>query len=301
MFTNIVRISLVFTAVWVSCFAEAQPCNSPEIRIAKEGSGESTKVSSDCDNDKQSTTNITVVVKNQENPQKQNTDARQNQDKENIKVQHRLAHLTAWLVIVGLIQAGILALTVCAIVGQIKAAKDSERAWILVNRVGSPNKWYDQDTAIYPSAIFEFKISGKTPAKIMDASLILRPVPVKHGISPAEPDLPPTFAYERQVKRNQEIPELGRVLAPEVIFQAQIILENVFLSEHEWFDLRDGKTIMCAYGFIVYRDAFKREKETRVCYVYNFSNGGVIKSIDGTVLNPPGFRIGGPTGYNHAT
>jgi hypothetical protein len=58
---------------------------------------------------------------------------------------------------------------------------------------------------------------------------------------------------------------------------------------------------MCAYGFVKYRDAFRREKETRTCYVYYVARGGVITAPDGACLNPPGFRIGGPRKYNHQT
>jgi len=55
---------------------------------------------------------------------------------------------------------------------------------------------------------------------------------------------------------------------------------------------------MCAYGFIEYRDVFDRPGVTRFCYVYDFQFGGVLTSPDGTVLNPSGFRPGGPASYH---
>ena len=73
------------------------------------------------------------------------------------------------------------------------------------------------------------------------------------------------------------------------------------MTEGEWLKLRDGKTVMCAFGIIEYEDSFGRKRETRTCYVYDFAWGGVIKSPDGTVLNPSGFRIGGPSAYNKAS
>lgn len=73
------------------------------------------------------------------------------------------------------------------------------------------------------------------------------------------------------------------------------------MTKREWPKLRDGETVMCAFGIIEYEDSFGGKRETRTCYVYNFAWGGVIKSPDGTVLNPPGFRIGGPPAYNQTT
>lgn len=72
------------------------------------------------------------------------------------------------------------------------------------------------------------------------------------------------------------------------------------LTINEWESLRDGKTAMCAFGCIKYT-SMGRPHETAVCYVFRFHWGGVITATDGTVLNPPGFEIGGPSAYNRST
>ena len=212
-----------------------------------------------------------------------------------------LAEYTRWLVIVGALQAIILFLTVGAIYRQTKAAKDGERAWVLVKRIGDPEQWYAPDKPGYsPGMVFEFNVYGKTPARAIDAAFRLHFVPAKPGTKPLEPDLPRIPDYKSGT-RNPEILEKGRILPPEDTFRIRLRLDPPTLAEEQWVKLRDSETIMCAYGFIKYEDAFGRKKETRTCYVYNFAWGGVITAPDGTVLNPPGFRVGGPSGYNKAT
>jgi hypothetical protein len=204
------------------------------------------------------------------------------------------------LVAVGFLQAVILLLSIMAIYGQIKTAKNSERAWVLVGTTGSPERWYAPDDPSYaPGMVFQFKVYGRTPAVLVKADFKLDSVPVRPGTKPPEPDLPSIPKYSES--RNLEIPEGGRVLSPGETFQVRLSLSPPTLTEEQWVKLRDGNTIMCAYGFIEYRDVFERKKEIRVCYLYEFRWGGVIKTPDGTVLNPPGFRIGGPRAYNKVT
>src|SRR5271157_217108 len=212
-----------------------------------------------------------------------------------------ISEYTRLLVIVGALQTIILFLTIGAIYRQTKAAKDSERAWVLVKRVGNPEQWYAPDKPSYfPGMVFEFGVYGKTPARVTSADFRLHLVSPKPGVKPPEPELPRIPDY-RSGSRDSEIPEKGRVLPPGDNFRIRIGLDPLTLTEEQWVKLRDSEMIMCAYGVIKYRDAFGRNKETRTCYVYNFAWGGVITAPDGTVLNPPGFRAGGPSGYNKAT
>lgn len=183
-----------------------------------------------------------------------------------------------------------------------EAFLNSERAWVLVKRIGNPEYWYAPEKLGYtPGMVFEFKVYGRTPARVIKAVFRLHPVPMKPGVKPPEPDLPPIPDYESGI-RNPEIPEEGRVLPPEETFQIRLQLDPPTLTNEQWEKLRDGETIMCAYGFIEYTDAFGRIRETRTCYLYNFSWGFVIKAADGTILNPPGFRFaGGLRAYNKET
>jgi hypothetical protein len=62
-----------------------------------------------------------------------------------------------------------------------------------------------------------------------------------------------------------------------------------------------GQAVWCCYGRIEYEDAFERKGVTQFCAVYRPQIGGVIESPNGVVLNPPGFFMDGPVGYNYTT
>jgi hypothetical protein len=91
------------------------------------------------------------------------------------------------------------------------------------------------------------------------------------------------------------------VYPPTYKYQLSVPLESGPLSSDQFARLRDGKEVVCAYGLIEYLDAFKRKGTTQICAVYDFAFGGVFSSPDGTILNQPGFRMGGPKGYNEVT
>lgn len=182
-----------------------------------------------------------------------------------------------------------------------QAVMNAERPWVLVKRIGNPQSWYDPTMPSYfPGMVLEFNVYGKTPARVLNADFKLHPVPAKPGVIPPEPDLPAIPDY-RSGSRNPEIPKGGRVLPPDESFTIRLRLDPPTLTEEQWLKLRDSETIMCAYGFIEYKDAFNRGGNTCLCYVYDFAWGGVITSTDGTVLNPPGFRLGGPSAYHETT
>jgi hypothetical protein len=173
---------------------------------------------------------------------------------------------------------------------------DSERAWVLVSRVGAPDKhgWYAPDVPQYvPGMAFEFEVFGKTAVRITDARFDLRPFRAKARFAPSwepvEPDLPAVPDYTR-LRRSAEIPEDGQVVIPGRRFQIMVGLPQT-LNVNEWESLRDEQTAMCAYGFIGY-ESLGGQYATAVCYVYRFHWGGVITATDGTRLNPPGFEIG---------
>jgi hypothetical protein len=77
----------------------------------------------------------------QENPCAHKPD--ENQDEKNIAIQRKLANFTLCLVVVGIIQAAILAFTICAIRGQTKTIQNTERAWVMAQIDGDREKWYD--------------------------------------------------------------------------------------------------------------------------------------------------------------
>jgi hypothetical protein len=180
-----------------------------------------------------------------------------------------------------------------------QAVISSERAWVLLERTRSPDTWFSGNNPGYvPGAILEFRCYGRTPARVTKGCYLLEAVPAKSGSVSPEPALPSVPNY-MEVK-DPEIPESGRLFPPGATFTVPLSLKAP-LNEEEWVELRDGKTIMCTYGFLEYEDAFGRKNNTRFCYVYHFQWGAVLQSPDGTVLNPPGFRLGGPPLYNEAT
>jgi len=182
-----------------------------------------------------------------------------------------------------------------------QAVMDAERAWILITRIGNPEALYLEENPFYiPGIIYEFKVVGHTPARIIGQGFRFHPVPRKPGGDYTEPDLPAIPDY-RNRGQSTDIPEGGRLIAPETIFAFPDYLENLHLSVDEFEELRQGTKIMCAYGFIEYTDAFSRPGKTQFCYVYDFAWGGRMTSPEGIVLNPRGFRLGGPPEYNKAT
>jgi hypothetical protein len=205
---------------------------------------------------------------------------------------------TFLLVIVGVIQAFILGGTVWAIIRQTSSAQNSERAWVLIQRIGNPpENWRSGRIQGYsPGIVFVFNVYGKTPAKINQARFIFEPVSAKKG-SMREPDLPEVPDYAK-ASPSTDIPRDGMTIPPESPLQLRI---GRPMTDLEMNDLNEGKTILCAYGFIKYTDAFGRWRETRICFVYYIPSGGVIRSPDGREINPEGFRIGGPDAYNKAT
>jgi hypothetical protein len=231
-----------------------------------------------------------------------------------IEAQRKLAKFTWYLVLVGIVQGVALVLTLFAIKHEAKiaaniaraanlnadAAMKAQRAWILIMRIGNPEFLYVPTNPAYvPGIVYEFKVIGHTPARIVGHGLRFHPVAKKPGDA-TEPDLPPIPDYGKP-ERNTEIPADGRLIAPDTSFTMRDDLESFRLTEEEFAALKKGDTIMCAYGYIEYRDGFERPAITRFCYVYDFRWGGVAKSPDGVVLNPPGFRLGGPAEYNKAT
>jgi hypothetical protein len=142
----------------------------------------------------------------------------------------------------------------------------------------------------------EFKVYGKTPVKFIESRFICESVPVKEGTSPPEPNLPEIPNYER-ADSIKDIPE-GSIFAPEREFS---FLPGRVLTDNERDDVNYDRTLLCAYGFIKYKDVFGKKRQTKCCFVYRIPRGGVVRSPDGYIFNAEGFRIGGPDGYNKAT
>lgn len=234
--------------------------------------------------------------------EKEQTDA--NKSEASVKasdsdIQGKLAKYTLGLLVVGFLQALILAGTVWAIIQQTRASRASQRPWVLIERIGNPSEnWrYAKDSAYIPGIVFEFKVYGATPIKIIEGAFDLTSVPNKKGVIPPSPDLPEFPDYSRALPL-PHVPRGGIPWAPSGTYQIRRI--HAF-EKSQMEALNNYEIILCGYGYLKYVDVFKTIRETRVCYIYFLQRGGAIKTPDGMVLNPEGFYMGGPPEYNRAT
>jgi hypothetical protein len=186
------------------------------------------------------------------------------------------------------------------VIRQIRTARKTDRPWILVTDIGNPTSLYMPGTGYIPGVVYRLKVLGNTPARIVNYGFRFHPVSKKTPTEPAEPDLPEIPNYGNQT-RIQEIPMTGRTVATGMVIDVRSRLESIQLSAEEFEELKRGDKIMCAYGFIAYKDVYGNGHKTQFCYVYDFAFGGVNTAPDGTVLNPAGFRRGGPDNYNAET
>jgi len=188
---------------------------------------------------------------------------------------------------------------VVVLIRQTKALMDSERAWVLAIAVGNPQiPLYDPKNPGYtPGIVYLIEVSGKTPARIIRERFRCRIVPAIQGSQPLQPQLEKRPVY----KSDSGMFEGAVMYASGYKYHLSVPLESGPMTATEFADLTNGRSVLCAYGCIEYRDAFKRKGKTQVCAIYHFSFGGVITSPNGIVLNPPGFRIGGPRVYNDVT
>jgi hypothetical protein len=216
---------------------------------------------------------------------------------ENYQIQRKLVDGTMMLVVVGLAQALILGLTIYVMILQINANKNQARAWLLVNKVANPPDGLidPKQPTFIPGIGIQFRVSGETPAKITDYQILLKIVPASQESH--LPDLPAIPDYSQAGPKDVTL--IGSTRPPGDTFNILLSLAS-FPSMEQLSDLHNGKTFLCGYGFILYQDVFGRKSKTRFCYIYDFAFGLISTTPDGTRLNPPGFRTGGPESYNCA-
>lgn len=258
----------------------------PEQRVAKENRSSKAEKSESGDDTAKPSPNVTVVVKQENAPEHQAAD---NQSDENIDIQRKVVALTRWLVIVGFIQACILAGTIWAIYTQTDTSRTIERAWVIASPVTKnpalgfipePGDPIGSDQRnIFICAI---KSVGNNPARLIDATVAYQQIGSLEDI-PKEP------MYGKGPLN--ELP-----LIKEDSFSVVAILQpNSILSKQDMITiLTTNKQSLYAYGRVIYKDVFGKEHETRFGYVYHFTKGGDPR--------PSEFRRDGlPAAYNRAT
>jgi hypothetical protein len=224
---------------------------------------------------------VTVIVEQKNTPSNKPPE---NQTDEDIRVQRKLATFTEWLVVVGLLQALILAFTVWVVRDQASAAKNSERAWM----IGSPNmQRLLLDTPPEPSAqllyVCNLKNTGRTPARILQTGLAFRK-------AKSFSDIPQTPSYEKK-----ETFSFTKVLiVPQDSFASTTVSQ---VTKAEYLAVSDSgeRLILYAYGFVKYLDVFGKPRETCFCHYYH-----VPTPYEAQI---EGFRlcVEAPPAYNKAT
>lgn len=188
--------------------------------------------------------------------------------------------------------------TMRAIQLQATAQMNADRAWVLASVHGQPKEPLTGSLihGYMPGIVWQIQVVGNTPARIISEKYRCRIVPAEETIFLPKPALEPTPVYLPNTA--SIVDEI--VFPPEYKYMVSIPLEPEFCTMEQLVAVTQNTAALCAYGRIEYEDAFKRKGTTQFCAVYQRS-GAVIQSPDGKVLNPPGFRIGGPSGYNSNT
>jgi hypothetical protein len=257
---------LVLATVGVAGSSQTKPSSPLEQRVAKQDARLGADKSETTGKEPSNPPNVTGVVK-QENPSSHKPD--ENKDDENIAIQRKLANFTWRLVIVGCIQAAILALTVWAIIGQTRTTKNTERAWVMVDVAHDAAKWAGQknekvrmlegsgnsgdSTAFY--AVLTCRNEGKSPAWVYERrakfEITSSPLPLKPNFDSAESvEVEPT-----PLGTGQALPHTDQLEWPA---QAR-------------GHIQQGQMAV-VYGIVKYRDIFDNRRQTTFGYRITPSN-----------------------------
>jgi hypothetical protein len=214
---------------------------------------------------------------------------------------NNLPNLLLFVAAVGALAVGVR--TLLAIERQTKAAQDGDRGWVMASVAGNPEEPLTGNLikGIRPGIVWQLEVVGNTPVRIIRTDLRCRIVD-SDPIMVFQPWLEPTPVYlPNQAPEGQVVSSPGQkqliVLTIEDLADPQ---PNVTLTGR-LAQLGAGFGFFVSYGRVEYEDAFKRKGITQFCAIYRSHSGGVIKTPDGTVLNPVGFHIGGPPAYNFNT
>lgn len=177
-------------------------------------------------------------------------------------------------------------------ISQVKTARNTERAWIIVNPTErAPEIGFVPEPGDPPDALgrdrpnyfaFSIKNTGNTPARLIEAAASYRIVARLEDVPP-EPSYPPKISYNEMILVKDDSLGMVAFLEP-----------NRIVTSSQARAVRNKEQFWYAYGIVVYKDAFGHEHETRFGYVYFFPLGGDPR--------PLGFvREGLPPAYNRAT
>jgi hypothetical protein len=178
---------------------------------------------------------------------------------------------------------------------QVQTSHDTERAWISARpAVLSPQLqalWEQGDPLpALPAWVHLFPVrfqnTGNSPAQIDE--IVIRYV-LLDSLSALR--VPPECG--------QSSPQNGYLLVPRerVVFSVALTAGTELGTLRAWqvANVQNGVSFLYGYGFVRYRDVYRRSHITCFGYVYNFPQGGAIN------FEQAEFRRGGPPTYNKAT
>jgi hypothetical protein len=176
-YSNRLFLAVILATIGNASFGQGQPSGTPKTGAVKKNRGAKSKIAKKpncetcCAENGPATPQQTSPTPNQS----ANTES-----DENIKTQRKLISFTFWLVVVGFIQAAILALTIWAIAHQTKTTKDTERAWVIANPVvnapdigftpqsGNNLELHQVGSNQQNAFVCSFKCTGNTTARLVE-------------------------------------------------------------------------------------------------------------------------------------
>ena len=191
--------------------------------------------------------------------------------------------ITAWVILLTLLaiaeQAQESAKATKAMQVSVETSRDAERAWIVGNIEHVPDFSTEDKGNIELLWILPvFRNYGKTPGRIITIRARSHYVP-KGEQMPIEP----VFSVDGTSEFNEEI-----VLVPGISVQPV----SIGISPREIWKAQIQGSQLLIYGVVNYLDIYGRQFWSRFCYVYHTPHG--FHPL------PPGFYVGGPSGYNNA-
>lgn len=194
------------------------------------------------------------------------------------------------LVVVGFL--GIIAAicTLRAIEKQAEIASNSQRSWIIPKNVSKP----DLSGAWIMKVSCEFEVYGSSPVRVHESKFIFdfiqaTPLGQTGEVLPCLPEKPDYGEPDTL----SDAPEMGRIWAPGSQIIVSPSVKGLIATKEQLRFLNEGKSVLCIYGFIRYRDAFDKSKtrNTRFCFICG-KKGILDQRFE------EHFILGGPPAYN---
>jgi hypothetical protein len=173
---------------------------------------------------------------------------------------------------------------------QVQNLRDVERAWFVMEQLVAPEE-LEHFSLAKPTPIkaqFTFRNCGRTPAKITKSSFFFGLVDKASGL-PEVPQYRPEDATSGYPKQGLLV-----VQSETSNISVEFMDGKEDFEPSQLVEIRDGKSLLVIYGFILYSDAFRRRHELRFCHIYH-PKKGVNNWMGGE------FKLEGPISYNSHT